>query len=124
MGQHPAPHQDRNLVGSNFVGFGFAPRPGLHRARVPQDNGDALFGPELRQPRPRKQTLAPDAHSLAVRRDHAQPRFGRGGQMLLDQNRPRLSKNTDVQGTGRSIDAALMVMVLRVEVHARWPPWE
>jgi hypothetical protein len=72
----------------------------LHIERVPQDKGNAFLRTEIRQPVPGENTFDPHDQVVAIRRDNPQERCGRRGQILMDQLRAALIKDTDIPRLG------------------------
>ena len=98
--EHPAPEQDRNLVGGNLVVLGLAPVNGFPIEGVAQDKGDAFLRAEIRQPLPGEHTFDPDDEIVAVWGADAQKGVGRGRQILMDQLCAVLIENTDIHRSG------------------------
>ena len=101
MREHPAAQQNRTLVGVTFIVLGFAARERLPRERMPSDKGNPFLRTQGRQPIPGEQTLARPHDLLARRSNDASERFGRGGQILMDEFRTAWIEDTDVQRLGR-----------------------
>jgi hypothetical protein len=84
-------------VRSNFIVLGFAPMTRFPREGVPQDEGAPCLPPQVGQPLPGENACACDDEVLALGGAKPSERFGRRGQILLNQERARLLEDTDVQ---------------------------
>jgi hypothetical protein len=84
---------------------------------MPSDKGAAFLLPEVGQPLPGEEALTAHDYVVAIRGKDSPKRCGRRRPILMDQNRAALSEDTDVQGTCRSINAALLFMLRGVEIH-------
>ena len=89
----------------------------LHREGRAQDKGEPFLRPEGGAPLPGEHTFAPDDEILPVRRADAQKGFRGRRQILMDEDRATLIQDTDVPRAGMEIAAAILFMLVRVEVH-------
>ena len=72
---------------------------------------------EVRQPLPGEQTFDRNYYILSIGSEYTQKCFGRGRQILVEQFRAVLIEHTDVHRFRMEIDATILCMLLRVEVH-------
>jgi hypothetical protein len=115
--KHSPAESHRTLVGSKSVLLGFAAMHRSHLERLAQDQGKAFLRTQVREPIPGEETFDRYSYILALRRDHPQKRCRRGGPILMPQLRAALIGHTDVQRFRMEIDATILLMRLRVEVH-------
>ena len=116
-GDQAATEEGGDLVGVDPIVFGFAAVDGLHVEGMAEHEGNPLLLTQVSEPVPGKHALGGDDEILAVRRDDLEERFWGGAEVPVDLNVSRLVEDTDVEGSGVEIDAAVEAVLLGVEVH-------
>src|SRR5882672_7022005 len=89
----------------------------LHIEGMPENKSNPFLLTEVREPIPGKNTLDADDHVVAIRYDDPQKCFRGRRQILMNQLRAILIKNTDVHRLRMEIDPAIMFMLPCVEIH-------
>jgi len=116
--QQAATQQDGNLLGGDRVVCGLATMDRLHREGRAQDKRQPLLRPEIGEPIPREETCDGDDKPLALRSNGLEKGCGSCWHVAVQHDRAVLTQDTDVQGAGMQVDAAVKWMLLGVEAHA------
>jgi hypothetical protein len=117
LGQHAAAEQDGNRVGVDFVRLGLAAVDGLHVQSVAKDEGALFLLTEIGEPVPGEHALASDGQSVAEGGDGVEEGVGAGSDGLLADDGSGGVKDTEGEGSGVEIDAAVESVRLVVESH-------
>jgi hypothetical protein len=84
---------------------------------VAKDEGNPLPRTEVREPVPGEHALGGHHEILAVRSDELEECLRVGAEVLVDLDVSGLIENTDVEGSGVKIDAAVVEVLLGIESH-------
>ena len=87
---------------------------GLHVERVPQNEFDAVFFTQIRDPVPAVHAL--DAN-IAERFEQGEQGFRAGFDFLVQQHLPLLVDDADIQAAGVQVDSTIMAVGAMVKVH-------
>ena len=82
-----------------------------------EDEVDLLLGTQIGQPIPGEHALAADHQAAAVGFDQAQDGIRFGWNVLVDDHLAGRIEDADVHGVGMQVDAAVEMVLLRVEFH-------
>src|SRR6266581_2813018 len=115
--EHAAAAQHRHLLGVDGVVFGLAAVDGFHREGVAQDKRNAFPCAEVGKPVPGADTG--DAHDqmLAVGRNSLEKRVWSGWHIPVDKHLSLLVQDAEGHGASMQIDAAVKLVLFRVESH-------
>jgi hypothetical protein len=115
--ERAAAQQHGDLVGIDFVVFGFATVNGFHIKGMAEDKGDFLLGAEIGEPVPGEDALDGDGHVLSVRRDGFEEQLRTARHIAVQENLAVSIQDTDVHRSGMQIDPAVVSVLLSVEFH-------
>ena len=110
-----------DLVGVDPVVLGLAAVDRLHVEGVAEDEGNPFARAEVGEPVPGEHALDGDDEVLAVRRDGLQEELRVSLDVLLEKGVSSLVENTEKHGAGMQINAAVELVMPRVELHSRPP---
>ena len=113
--EQAAAEQDGAFAGSHPVVWRLAARDGLQRQGMAEDNRPSCVGPQVSEPGPRNETRHGDHESLPLGGHRLQKRLWACVPIAVDQNRASLVQETDVQGAGMQVDAAVQWMLWGVK---------
>jgi len=114
---HAAAEEDGDLVGVDPVILGFAAVDGFHVQGVAEDEGNPLPRTQVSEPVPGEHALDGHHEILAVRSHELKECLRVGSEVLVDLDVSGLIENTDVEGSGVEIDAAVVEVLLGIESH-------
>jgi hypothetical protein len=90
---------------------------GLHVEGVSEHEGNALLPAEIREPVPREDAVDGDDHVLAEGSDDVEEVLGVGRAVAVDPDIPLSVEHAHVHVPGVEVDAAIELVLLRVESH-------
>lgn len=117
QGERAAAQQHGNFVGVDLVVLGLADVNGAHVLGVAEDEIDPLVGKQVGEPVPGEHAFGPDDEVVSIRLDQAQENLGAGGNVAMTYHLPFGIEDTDRHGVGVQIDAAVKLVLLRLEFH-------
>jgi hypothetical protein len=118
LGEHPAAQEQRDFLSIHRIVCGLPAMESLHGEGMAQDTGDTFTSAEVGQPIPGEETLGAPNQPLAVGCNDLEKRGGASGHIPGHQNRAILVQNTDVQGAGMQVEAAVKLRLFGVASHA------
>jgi len=89
----------------------------FHIEGVAEDEGDPLGAAQVGEPVPGEHALDGNHEIFPVRRDSLEERLRGRPEVAVQQDLARLVEDADVHGAGMEIDAAGVLVLLRVEPH-------
>jgi hypothetical protein len=113
----PASQQCCDLEGIDLVVLGLTPVDGLHVESVAQDELDALFSAQIREPVPGEDALDGHDEVFSEGLDGDQEVIGSTPHVLVKEDLALSVKDAEVHRLGVQIDATVVSMGLRVESH-------
>ena len=90
---------------------------GFHGERVPEDKRHAFAGTQIGQPVPGKDAFHTDDQVLPVGGDGFEKGGWASGHIPVHKDFPILVQDAEVHGTGMQINAAVELVLLRIEAH-------
>jgi hypothetical protein len=117
LGPHAPAAPHGQLLGVDRVVVGLAPIARFHGERLSQDQGKALGGAEVGEPRPREEAFDADDEVFAVGCKRLQKRFGPCLPMPVAQALSRLVQDAKGHGPGVQVEATIKLVVRGVASH-------
>jgi hypothetical protein len=114
---HPAAQKGGDLEGVDLVVLRLPAVDSLHVEGVAEDEGDVLATAEVGEPVPGEDALDGDDEAFTVRAHDLEEVFGRGGDVLVDEDPPLAVEDADEHRSGVKVDAAVEGVALGVKSH-------
>ena len=117
VGQHTATPPDSHVLGSHGVVLGFAPVHSLPREGMPKHQRPAFAGAQVGEPVPGKEACDTDDQVFPGGRNGFEKRCGASRHVPVHQDLPILVQDAEGHGAGMQVDAAVQLVLLRLESH-------
>src|SRR5262245_16664502 len=90
---------------------------GLHIQRMPEDKRNAFARAQVGEPVPGEDAFDTDDQVLPIGRNGLEKRFWASRHVPMHQDLALLIQDTEVHGAGMQINAAVKLVLLRIEAH-------
>lgn len=114
-GQQAAAEEPGHVLGLARIVCGLPAMESLHGERVPEDKRHACTGTQSGQPVPRKEAVDADDQIGPGGRHGCEKRCRASRHGPVQQELPLLVQDAEVQGAGMQVDAAVNLVLLRLE---------
>ena len=121
LGEQTSPEEAGGLVSIDAVVLGLGSMDGLHVQGMAEDEGDGVFGTEVGEPVPVEDALGGDDEILPVGLDGLEEASAVTGKVLVEQDVAFGVLNAQIEGTSVEVDAAVVLMLSRIEAHGSPP---
>jgi hypothetical protein len=115
--EHATAQQGGNLLGIDFVVFGFAAVNGFHIQGMAQDEGNPFCSTQVRKPIPGEDTFNGDDETVTIGGNGPEKGFRSRFHIAVQPDFPIVAQDADVHGAGVQVDTTVKWVLLSVESH-------